>query len=241
MNKTLYRILTFTLVASCSLPVQAAGFDCTKASSGVERRICTNNELSELDQQLNNEYKAVLRAAKTPSELRRSQIEWIENQRSRCDKPGLNDPTIDHCLKPIYLNRITELRSLRTPLNKVVGIYTKQNPKCFLVPDPKDPQNRNINMCEGFDEDRISVRKNETGAIAVDMQVFASNGHVCTFEGMAQWKQNRLLVQDDDRAEPCTFELLSDGHRIFTANIHDACSRHCGARGSLIGVEALKQ
>jgi uncharacterized protein len=241
MKKTLYQILNFTVVASCSLPVQAAGFDCTKASSGMERRICANNELSELDQQLNNEYKAALRAAKSPSELRQSQIEWIEKQRSRCDEPGMNDPTIDYCLKPIYRNRITELRSLRTPLNQVFGVYKNRNLKCFLVPDPKDPQNRNIDMCEGFDEDRISVRKNETGAIAVDMQVFASNGHVCTFEGMAEWKQSRLVVQDDDRAEPCTFELLSDGHRIFTANVRGACSRHCGARGSLTGVEASKQ
>lgn len=243
MNMIARYVLVFVVLGPGSSLLYAASFDCTKASSGVEQRVCSNKELSELDEQLSSEYKAALKVTANPSKLRQSQREWLEKRRNGC-----NDPTkrvhagIDYCLKPTYQNRIIELRALSTPFERVLGVYTKRHPSCFLAPDPNNVT-RNIQVCDGFNEDRISIQKDRTDAIEIEMQLFFFNGHICTFEGHANWKEGKLVVKDNDdvKDDSCTFELYSDGRYIITKNARPGCSRHCGVRGSLNGVEASKQ
>lgn len=242
MKTIAHYLFVFAVLGLCSSFLQAASFDCKKASSGVEQRICANKELSELDEQLSSEYRAALKVTADPFELRQSQRAWIREERDGCNDPlGRVHAGIDYCLKPKYKNRIIELRALRTPLDQVVGIYTKKNPNCSFAPDQND-DTQNIEVCNGFNEDRISIQKAQTGAIEVEMQLFFFNGHICTFEGSAVWKQGKLVAEDNEGVEdePCTFELYSDGRHIITKNALQACSRHCGMRGSLAGVEATK-
>ncbi len=230
-----------TLFIPCSLPATAASFDCAKSSTGVERRICANSELSELDQQLGHEYQLALKVAKNPTVLRKAQKTWLEIKRSACDYRDTNAETIDYCLKPVYQRRIIELRSLRTPIDQVLGVYTNRKPNCFFAPDPNAPETRNTEVCEGFNEDSIVVQRNEAGAIEVVMELFFFNGHVCTFGGLAEWKQGKLVAKGDDEDGSCTIELYSDGQHIFTSNALGTCSAYCGMRGDLSEAEASKQ
>ena len=243
MNINARYVLVFAMFGLYPPHLYAASFDCTKASSGVEQRVCSNKELSELDKQLSSEYKKALKIAKNPSGLRQSQKEWLEKRRDGCNDPaGEVHAGIDYCLKPTYQNRIVELRALSTPLERVLGVYTKRNPSCSLAPDPNNGT-RNIQVCDGFNEDRISVQKDRTDAFDIEMRLFFFNGHICTFEGRAIWKEGKLVAKgnEDARDDPCTFELYSDGRHIITKNAQPGCSRYCGVRGSLNGVEALKQ
>lgn len=41
------------------LNVNAAGFDCTKASTSVEKQICANPEISDLDSKLSDVYRKI--------------------------------------------------------------------------------------------------------------------------------------------------------------------------------------
>jgi len=241
---TIYRCFAFFAACSIGTPVlHAASFDCTKALSGVEQRVCANKELSELDEQLNSIYKMVLKASANPTELRQTQREWLEKKRNGCNDPGGRvHAGIDYCLKPRYQSRIIELGALRTSLENALGVYTKKNPSCSFAADPNDAT-RNIQVCDGFNEDQIAIRRDTKGVITVEMKLFFFNGHICTFEGTAIWKDGKFVAGDSEEIadERCTFELYSDGRHVISKNTRPACSRHCGARGDFEDAVATKQ
>lgn len=94
------RILgTVFLIFSCG--VSAAGFDCTKASNQTEKTICSDPELSQLDEQLSNQFKKLAVSAKDSKTLIREQRRWITEVRNKCaDAP---------CLARSYRSRINQL------------------------------------------------------------------------------------------------------------------------------------
>lgn len=87
-----------TLWLACTSWAVAAGFDCNKASTNVERLICKNEELSLADTQLTSSYRKLLEAfSSDPVELERqkqAQKTWLLESRNRC-------PDVD-CLKSTY-------------------------------------------------------------------------------------------------------------------------------------------
>ncbi|MDH5669755.1 MAG: hypothetical protein OEY86_17280 [Nitrospira sp.] len=93
--------LTF-LVFGLSLEASAASFDCTKATSPVEKLICADTELSNLDKNLAITYRAARRAGLSDSQ-RVEQQTWIR-QRNSCDSM--------ECVKQLYEARIAELANL---------------------------------------------------------------------------------------------------------------------------------
>jgi uncharacterized protein YfaP (DUF2135 family) len=76
----------------------AAGFDCSKAATAVERLICANEELSQADSRLTDNYQRLLEAFSHDAvELDRqlqAQKTWLRESRNRC-------PDVD-CLKSAY-------------------------------------------------------------------------------------------------------------------------------------------
>lgn len=92
------------MIVSASLSVNAASFDCSKASSSVEKLICAEAELSQLDDLLNNAYTQNLRNNAFINQFRNTQRRWI-SQRNQC-----NDA---NCLKKIYEARIRQIESGR--------------------------------------------------------------------------------------------------------------------------------
>ena len=92
--------LLFITSLCISGSVSAASFDCNKASTPVERVICADPNLSNLDEQMKAIYTPL---AKNSRETVLSQRDWLRYGRNTC-----GDLT---CLTTQYQQRITELRT----------------------------------------------------------------------------------------------------------------------------------
>jgi uncharacterized protein len=79
----------------------AASFDCGKAASEVEKIICGDDELSRLDESLNNAYLQALKRTDIKEQMIKSQRQWLKNERNACQNA--------ECIKKAYETRIKEL------------------------------------------------------------------------------------------------------------------------------------
>ncbi len=68
----------------------AAGFDCTKASSAVEKLICSDSELSKVDEELSIIYSRALASSAKPAEFKKEEVNWIRTRRN----PRLNKDSL---------------------------------------------------------------------------------------------------------------------------------------------------
>lgn len=102
----LFRIsLVVAGLALSSGPARAASFDCAKATTEVEEKICADTELSILDDRLAAVYRKALVVATDKDALRREQREWLA-RRDAC--------LSQNCLKSEHESRLAELdRRLR--------------------------------------------------------------------------------------------------------------------------------
>jgi len=98
-NKTEFLILLLGSLMMLS-SVQAASFDCAKASTKVELMICENPELSKLDDRLAEKYEEALNDKSRAKEIRRAQKAWLK-ERNKCATTG--------CMQESYRERIKEL------------------------------------------------------------------------------------------------------------------------------------
>lgn len=96
-------IRSFALVMLAVAPfvsqfaAEAASFDCKKATGKVERRVCANPELSQLDAQLARAYDQALKNAKDPTALKTAQRQWLKD-RNNCAE--------DACIRQTYQHRL---------------------------------------------------------------------------------------------------------------------------------------
>lgn len=93
----------FYAVGACAfaLSAQAASFDCGKAQTNVEKMICSDPELSKLDDELDAEYKRALQDHTRAEATRFSQRMWLF-ERKLCSDAD--------CLNGIYVARIKHLQ-----------------------------------------------------------------------------------------------------------------------------------
>lgn len=89
----------FFMLLSSHTHCVAASFNCARATSAAEEKICTNSELSELDSELGRLY--TIEKKSNPS-LISDQKRWLHETRDRCESI--------ECLKRVYLLRISEIR-----------------------------------------------------------------------------------------------------------------------------------
>ena len=83
-------------------PAHAASFDCKAAKSAVEKMICSDGNLSKLDEELTKVYAQALVVASDREALKREQRSWVKNLRNKC-----NDLK---CLNLSYLARTLKLK-----------------------------------------------------------------------------------------------------------------------------------
>ncbi len=79
----------------------ATSFDCSKASTSIEKAICLHPELSLLDEQLALAYRLAVTSAIDQGQLRHEQRTWITQVRNKCEDAN--------CLAGAYQNRINDL------------------------------------------------------------------------------------------------------------------------------------
>jgi uncharacterized protein len=91
------------LLAITPMVAAAASFDCQKASTPTEKRICASKELSDLDGMLGEIYGFAQNRLPLALEcLRADQRAWLR-KRNQC--------TSDDCVRRVYLERLAELES----------------------------------------------------------------------------------------------------------------------------------
>ena len=96
------RVLWILLGCLAFLPaVHAASFDCAKAATSVEKTICGDDKLSQLDSDLSVAYKHVLETAPNKQLLIHEQRQWIHDVRDAC-------ANVD-CLTEVYTIRLQEV------------------------------------------------------------------------------------------------------------------------------------
>lgn len=104
---------TAVLFGLFSLAAQAASFDCAKASTPVEKAICAESRLSDLDEQLAFSYKHTAETTVDIDSLRAGQRAWLKS-RNQCRDNA--------CLVNAYQQRIDELdRYTETFSGRLVG------------------------------------------------------------------------------------------------------------------------
>jgi len=105
----------------------AAGFDCSKASIPVEKSICSDSRLSELDDLLIKAYKKAMANA-TASEmdvLKSQQRAWLANVRNKCQDSV--------CLVQVYNERLTSLNSATASDTSTEGLKDVVMGRCHML------------------------------------------------------------------------------------------------------------
>lgn len=91
----------------------AASFDCQKASTAIEHKICDNERLSKLDEQLSSTYSNVLKEnPENADTLKMVQRQWV-NMRGKL--------TDDKALELAYLIQINGLKGLDDSVSTTVA------------------------------------------------------------------------------------------------------------------------
>lgn len=222
------RMLSLACLLLLPVAAPAASFDCSKASTKIEKLICNDKELSRQDESLAKAYRSALSSAQAKA-ARTSQKQWLAKERSSCDNDSSPPGIIALCLRGKYDQQIFVLTAMATAKERVLGTYTRSDPACFVSSAPEGHE------CNGEAMSSISVSAHDDG-LHVIMELYFFNGHQCNLEGTADWKDGKLLVKGPPESMQCVLDLYSDGQRI-TSHVSDemseACQKHCGARGSL--------
>lgn len=92
----LFNFTTLTAIGLLSssllaMPAFSASFDCGKASTWIEKTVCSNSELSQLDENMAKKYKAELASADNEDYsqnhrviTKNAQRQWLKFQRNTC-------------------------------------------------------------------------------------------------------------------------------------------------------------
>jgi uncharacterized protein len=84
--------------------VHPASFDCSHATTSVEKLICADQGLSQLDENLSRTYQEVLRSMPKLTGLKQEQAKWLREVRDLC--------TDGKCLEREYRNRLVAIEKL---------------------------------------------------------------------------------------------------------------------------------
>ena len=107
-----------------SLQARAASFDCAKAKAAVEKMICSDRALSDLDGRLASAYRRALVLAASPESQKAEQRAWLTTERKKCADVA--------CLTQVYQKRLTALEAAAPPGKEIPFSFTRApfiNPK----------------------------------------------------------------------------------------------------------------
>ena len=185
----------------------SASFDCSRSFDAVERLVCSNKVISELDDTLSIAYKKAHDVAKDKSALKISQRSWIKDTRDQCADQA--------CLRLVYLKRIRELQGVVVstspdPLADIEGTYIISSPGCSI------PVGGGYDGCPGV-VDCLSIKRLSSDTAYINVISHQENGHMCQAEGLAKIPKSGILEitkldngYGDISAHPLDLDFFSD-------------------------------
>ena len=201
--------------------VQAAGFDCSKASSFVEKTVCSDRELSNLDDLLATSYKRALSKSSDLNSLKSQQREWIKQGRDQCKDIA--------CIRAAYSKRLAELNTL-------------QDEAADATPKSSTPPQENFSgeysLVDGskFCSGGMDV-KQEGNSISISFDTVCTKAqNLCNYEGKGILTDNQVIFKEPE----CTITVKFAGHGVETTQ-EGVCSEACGFNARLGGKYVLKK
>lgn len=101
LKKTIIKAIGVSVVATLSSALYAASFDCANVAAPIEKLVCSDETVSNLDADLARVYKVALEKAENKDALKQQQRAWLKEKRNACKEAS--------CLTQIYQARIAEL------------------------------------------------------------------------------------------------------------------------------------
>jgi uncharacterized protein len=182
------------LYLGLSTPAWAEGpsFDCAKAATAVEKTICASGDLSALDLQIADEYKAALSSGQTNVAEQRV---WLEQR----DKACLPENTVN-CLRQVLLDRHSFLTGQPDKYTEDSGNSGSINGFPTNVIEDKREREKRI---AGFNDPPNDFHKADGMVLGCEgdvMEVFAGQNHsygaLCTVD--KNGAKTRAIVCNDE-------------------------------------------
>lgn len=153
-------IFILLMVSGFSPFIYAASFDCGKASTNIEKTICNDRTLSELDYAMAYHYRSVLSLAsvKERQDAIKGQRKWLKYRNGECGKISNGNA----CLSKLYSARIKELEG---QFNALGGIAR------LMPADPVDQENMR-NLVEKYIDVKMHYARDEQLCSAIEAHVY---------------------------------------------------------------------
>ena len=126
------RILLVAIVSLMAHAAAAQSFDCAKATTRIEKMVCADRSIADLDEYLGR-YYAAARAGNAPAAscLQADQSEWLKSKRDACADAS--------CLKSAYLDRLAELDPLQPGATALKNLKLPSVPSlAWVIPPAAD-------------------------------------------------------------------------------------------------------
>lgn len=250
MKKSNLATISILGISLLSTYANSASFDCTKATTWVEKAICQSPELSKLDDAMAKKYKTNLVSAADYEDskaykdgLIKNQRTWLKFQRNTCKDTS--------CLIREYKERIEdkayygvtwkypeELSSSDLPSKNAFGKFSEftqisiYNPDTERWDDAEEAKNS------------ISIHKvaHKPYLATIEGVLIFTNAHTCEIEASkATWSQNHWVINDEQENEATELRLYPAPHKgktqvVLTDPDNKFRERHCGMRGYFDGI-----
>lgn len=206
MNKKIAICCLCALIASLVTPsgIFAASFDCEKAASKIEKLICSDDELSQLDESLSEAYLQALERANIKQQIIESQREWLKYERNLCQ-------TVE-CMKKAYVTRINELH-----LTSDTGYVIHRDVKRYVSP-PKAPEKESKQEQSPAPYHCIKICLQDSRRAREACSENKEEYHSCMKKAYEQQNACRKKCQDEEKAAVSGKKLENDGIKAFNSN-----------------------
>ena len=220
-------ITWITLVWSFLLTTShAASFDCENASSHVEKLICTDDELSRLDERMAGYYETALLDEKTARAVKQAQKQWLKERNSCSDAA---------CVKNAYETRMRGI----FPDNKARAVLASRKFQASL--DSKDWVY--IFMNSKIEEEKAVALRNINNQDRPDRQKYNEIGLRDSFPRVRNFAASFYRVELE-KLTPILLKIIaSDPNQSvkFSAAMNLSCQFTCnGAEYAEEDVQALE-
>ena len=122
-------VLTAALLLPAEPPVVLQSFDCAKAQTPVDKMICSDAGLRELDEHLGRYYAAGRAAVEGAAAcLQSDQAQWLKTIRNQCADAS--------CLRGAYLDRLGELDALQPGATAIRNLTLPRVPSLVWIIAP---------------------------------------------------------------------------------------------------------
>ena len=202
---------------ACSIPTfgAAASFNCAKASTANEIAICSDDELSTLDETLAAVYKQARSSVSDAKRLKGEQVNWIKSL-------GTCDGNVD-CLLSAYRNRILVLDYLDgqvavtvDPLQDQFAQLNEREEILALRENALTTELRALNSAiEAFEEEKLAFEETRSG--------------LANSEKVGSENQSVQSVQSAANQQCFDYDSLSDAQSFVSSFSAASCAGYFAA------------